>query len=55
MYRVVLVTTTMEFISNNSATKEEAETFILQTAEIKTIKNCRIKNLETGEEEKVDI
>lgn len=54
-WRVALVTTQMEFISENFPTKGEAETFILETAEKKSIKNCRLKDLETGEEEKVEI
>jgi hypothetical protein len=55
MYRVGIITSQMEFISQNFATKSEAETFILEIAEKKSIKNCRIKNLETSDEEKVDI
>jgi len=55
IYRVGIVTEQMEFISENFFTKGEAETFILEISETKKIKNCRLKNLETGEEEKVDI
>lgn len=55
MYRVSLVTVEMEFLSQNFPDRGEAETFILEMSEKKKIKNCRLKNLDTGEEEKVEI
>jgi hypothetical protein len=53
MYRVGLVTNSGIPKSDNFSTKEQAETWILEIAEKEGIRLARIKNLDTGEEERV--
>jgi hypothetical protein len=55
MFRVSIVTKNTEFISKNFSTRDEAETFILETLEQKQVKYCRLRNTDTNEEEKIDV
>jgi len=53
MFRVGIIYKDGNIGGENFNTKDEAETYILQQAEIKEIKRADIRNLDTGEREQI--
>ena len=55
MYKIAFVNNSGEIKSEKFNTKQEAENWLLDLAVIEGFKSGRIRNLETNEEERIDI
>ena len=52
-FRVAILLKNLETIGKNFPTKKEAEDYILEVADKEAVKTAYIKDLESGEKEKV--
>ncbi len=53
MFRLAILYNNKITIGKNFKTKEEAETFVLEESEKSIVKRADIKNLKTGERERI--